>query len=70
MFRHIMNFLRDGMLPQKMPVLQQLYAEAAFFRLGSLRDAIEITLGRRPSKLMPPAPAKPETVPRYLPHII
>lgn len=40
-FRHILHFLRDGALPEDPPLLQELYAEALFYQLGSLKRAVE-----------------------------
>ena len=41
LFRHIVTFLRTGLLPDEVDTLTELYAEACFFRLESLRRAIE-----------------------------
>ena len=41
LFRHILQFLRDGSLPDDRPLLAQLYREAAFFKLQELQTAIE-----------------------------
>jgi hypothetical protein len=41
LFRHVLAFLRDSSLPDSADILQQLYAEAAFYRLDSLRTALE-----------------------------
>ena len=44
LFRHILRFLRDGRLPQDRELLAQIYAEADFYNLVSLRRAIRETL--------------------------
>mmetsp|Transcript_3936 Transcript_3936/g.5193 ORF Transcript_3936/g.5193 Transcript_3936/m.5193 type:complete len:264 (+) Transcript_3936:21-812(+) len=41
LFRLILNFLRDGLVPDDRSTALQLYREAAFWRLGSLQRAIE-----------------------------
>ena len=43
LFRHILAFLRAGpsALPRDLELLRQLYIESAFFRLNTLRAAIE-----------------------------
>lgn len=43
-FRYILSFLRDGKLPDKVELLQQIYDEAGFYRLGILRYAIATKL--------------------------
>lgn len=40
-FRHILAFLHDGVLPSDLAVLQEMYTEASYYRLNSLRRAIE-----------------------------
>eukprot|EP00596_Hydrurales_sp_CCMP1899_P010617 CAMPEP_0119052112 /NCGR_PEP_ID=MMETSP1177-20130426/73521_1 /TAXON_ID=2985 /ORGANISM="Ochromonas sp, Strain CCMP1899" /LENGTH=317 /DNA_ID=CAMNT_0007031573 /DNA_START=53 /DNA_END=1003 /DNA_ORIENTATION=- len=40
-FRYILQFLRDGTLPDDRPLLAQLYREGAFFKLQELQTAIE-----------------------------
>ncbi|CAM9913103.1 unnamed protein product, partial [Chrysoparadoxa australica] len=40
-FRHILQFLRDGSLPQQEGLLEEMHCEASFYRLNSLRRAIE-----------------------------
>jgi BTB/POZ domain len=40
-FRYILQFLRSGALPQDSALLQEMHTEAAFYRMGSLRRAIE-----------------------------
>ena len=40
LFRHIMSFLRDGILPDNDAIVVQLHDEAAYYRLHSLRRAI------------------------------
>ena len=41
LFRHILAFLRHGALPSNLALLRQLYIESAYYRLHSLRTAIE-----------------------------
>lgn len=41
LFRYILMFLRDGLLPSDRKLLAQLYREASFWRLNSLQKAIE-----------------------------
>ena len=41
LFQHCINFLRDNVLPEDQASLRGLYTEASFFRLGSLRRAVE-----------------------------
>jgi hypothetical protein len=41
LFQHCINFLRDGVLPDNQEDLRSLYTESSFFRLGSLRCAVE-----------------------------
>ncbi len=45
LFRHVLAFLREGVLPDAVDLLQQLYAESAFYRLTTLRNAIEDRCG-------------------------
>ena len=45
LFRHILNFLRDGVLPINNITLKDLYREAKYFELNSLRTEIEKRLG-------------------------
>jgi hypothetical protein len=40
-FRHIMQFLRTGSLPDDSSLVDELYEEASFYRLSILRSAIE-----------------------------
>lgn len=40
-FRHILQFLRSGTLPEDPSLVEELYAEATFYRLGLLRQAVE-----------------------------
>ncbi|CAE7937685.1 unnamed protein product, partial [Symbiodinium sp. KB8] len=40
-FRHILAFLRHDSLPSNLALLRQLYIESAYYRLHSLRTAIE-----------------------------
>eukprot|EP00946_MAST-07B_sp_MAST-7B-sp1_P004831 g4831.t1 len=41
LFQHILNFLRDDVLPEDNAVLRGLYTESSFFRLGLLRRSVE-----------------------------
>jgi hypothetical protein len=41
LFRFILNFLRDGLIPEDRATALQLYREASFWRLVSLQRAIE-----------------------------
>ena len=41
LFQHIVNFLRDDVLPEDNMVLRGLYTESSFYRLGLLRRAVE-----------------------------
>jgi hypothetical protein len=41
LFEHVLNFLRDGILPDDEETLRGMYNEAAFFRLGLLKRHIE-----------------------------
>lgn len=41
LFRYILIFLRDGLVPEDRPTALQLYREAAFWRLETLQRAIE-----------------------------
>ena len=45
LFRHVLNFLRDGVLPINKLTLKDLYREAKYFELNSLRTEIEKRLG-------------------------
>ena len=52
-FRHILKFLRDGVLPRDKDLLTLLYKEASFWRLRNLKLAIEeerLNLKRRTFK--------------------
>jgi len=40
-FRYILQFLRNNTLPRDGPLLEEMYTEASFYRLNSLRRAIE-----------------------------
>ena len=40
-FRYILQFLRTGALPQDPELLKEMHAEASFYRLNSLRRAVE-----------------------------
>ncbi|GMI52594.1 hypothetical protein TeGR_g6082 [Tetraparma gracilis] len=49
-FRHILKFLRDGVLPRDKELLTLLYKEASFWRMRHLKQAIEeerLNLSRR-----------------------
>lgn len=41
LFRHILSFLRSGVLPRELEILKELYKEASFFRMEKLQRAIE-----------------------------
>jgi len=41
-FRYILQFLRNDTLPRDAGLLEEMYTEASFYRLNSLRRAIEI----------------------------
>lgn len=41
LFRHILSYLRSGVLPRELNVLKELYEEASFYRLEKLQRAIE-----------------------------
>ena len=40
-FRHVMKFLRDGVLPRDKELLTLMYKEASFWRMRNLKRAIE-----------------------------
>lgn len=42
LFRYVLTFLRDDILPQDPKLLRELYLESEFWRLDSLRKAIEM----------------------------
>lgn len=42
LFRYVLRFLRDGLLPQEPKMLRELYLESEFWKLDSLRRAIEM----------------------------
>lgn len=42
LFRYVLTFLRDGILPQDPKLLRELYLESEFWKLDSLRKAIEM----------------------------
>lgn len=42
LFRYVLRFLRDGLLPQEPKMLRELYLESEFWKLESLRRAIEM----------------------------
>ncbi|OQR87455.1 hypothetical protein ACHHYP_08839 [Achlya hypogyna] len=61
LFRHILNFLRDGLLPNDPKLLKLLYIESDFWKLASLKQAVEqskIQLPRAPVVVEPPNAAK------------
>lgn len=41
LFRHIVTFLRTGLLPDEIDTLTELYTEACFYRLDTMKKAIE-----------------------------
>jgi len=41
-FRYILQFLRNDTLPRDSGLLEEMYTEASFYRLNSLRRAIEV----------------------------
>lgn len=41
LFRHILSYLRSGVLPRELDVLKELYEEASYYRLEKLQRAIE-----------------------------
>lgn len=41
LFRHILSFLRSGVLPRELEILKELYKEASFYRMEKLQRAIE-----------------------------
>lgn len=41
LFRYIMNFMRDGVLPDDRNLLSQLYREASYWKLDQMQKAIE-----------------------------
>ena len=52
-FRHILKFLRDGILPRDRELLTTMYKEASFWRFNNLKCAIEeerLTLRRKAMK--------------------
>lgn len=64
LFRYIINFLRDGSLPDDRNLLAQLYREAAFWNLHEMQAAIEeekLHLKSRPVTVptIPPTEVKP-----------
>jgi hypothetical protein len=50
-FRYILQFLRNNTLPRDAPLLEEMYTEASFYRLNSLRRAIEARAGMAASSL-------------------
>ena len=45
LFRHVLNFLRDGVLPSNKTILRSLYREAKYYEIKSLCIEIEKRLG-------------------------
>ncbi len=41
LFRHILTFLKTKQLPRELETLKELYKEASFYRMNSLKLAIE-----------------------------
>jgi hypothetical protein len=41
LFRHIVTYLRTGMLPDEVDVLAELFIEACYYRLELLKKALE-----------------------------
>ena len=41
LFRHIISFLKQNVLPNEIETLKELYTEASYYRLESLQRAIE-----------------------------
>lgn len=41
LFRHVLAYLRSNVLPRELETLRELYTESSFYRLDSLRKAIE-----------------------------
>ena len=41
LFRHVLSYLRSNVLPRELETLRELYTESSFYRLESLRKAIE-----------------------------
>lgn len=41
LFRHILSFLRSGVLPCEVEILKELYLEASYYRLEIMQKAIE-----------------------------
>jgi hypothetical protein len=64
LFRYILNFLRDGSLPDDRALLVQLYREAGFWHLHEMQVAIEeeklhLKVTRNAVPTIPPADIKP-----------
>lgn len=52
LFRHIVTFLRTKLLPNEIDILTELYTEACFYRLETLKKAIEdVPVSKIPPKL-------------------
>ena len=47
LFRYVLNFLRDGTLPEQEGLLRDLYYEASFYCLTSMQRSIEVVLAER-----------------------
>lgn len=60
-FRYILQFLRNDTLPRDSGLLEEMYTEASFYRLNSLRRAIEV---RRSEERCNSAPWQFQTQPR------
>ena len=58
-FRYVLQFLRTGALPQDPGLLREMYEEASFYRLNSLRRAIEY---RARLSSRPPHPSDPHAL--------
>ena len=61
-FNPILHFLRTGALPGDVRLLEEMYAEASFYRLNSLRVAIEAS-ARHAAEEAPPRGREWETAP-------
>jgi BTB/POZ domain len=52
LFRHIVTYLRTGLLPDELDTLTELYTEACYFRLEALKKSIEdVPVGKLKPKL-------------------
>ena len=47
LFRYVLNFLRDGTLPEQEELLRDLHYEASFYCLTSMQRSIEVVLAER-----------------------